>query len=694
MNTPPKALSEDDARAELKRLSAAIAAHDRAYYQDDSPTISDADYDDLRQRLLAIEAQFPQLVRADSPSQKVGAPVAKGFQKITHAVPMLSLSNAFSDEDIADFVTRTRNFLSLDDADLLECVAEPKIDGLSFSARYEKGVLRHVATRGDGTEGEDITANMCTLRHFPQQLSGAPELLEVRGEVYMDKQDFTALNHAREKAGEPAFANPRNAAAGSLRQLDPAVTRTRPLRYFAYGWGALSAPLAATQKESIDALAALGFCVNPLTNICSTAEALSAHYAHIASLRPELRYDIDGMVIKVNLLSMQQRLGQVARAPRWAIAWKFPAEQAETTLRAIEIQVGRTGALTPVARLEPVNVGGVMVSNATLHNEDEIIRKDIRVGDYVVIQRAGDVIPQVVRSLPEKRNTPLPAFVFPDHCPVCGAVAMREEGEAVTRCTGGMRCDAQAVERLKHFVSRNALDIDGLGARQCEDFYAEGLLKNPADIFTLQARDSQGLTRLEHREGYGAVSVRNLFAAIDAARHVPLAKFIYALGIRHIGEEGAKLLARHYGTLEAWRSAMERLAAGEEAAREDVLSMDGIGPKVAQALTEFFSEAYNTNVVEALSHHMQVADAPGVQAGAHPLSGKTLVFTGTLTQMGRREAKALAESLGAKVAGSVSQKTDYLVAGEASGSKEKKARELGVSVLNEEEWLDMARAHD
>lgn len=691
---PVSALTPEEAREELARLAKAIAAHDAAYYQHDAPSIPDAEYDALRQRNQQIEAQFPELMRADSPSQKVGSAPAKGFKKIQHAVPMLSLSNAFSEADIEDFVTRTRNFLALKDEDILQFVAEPKIDGLSFSARYESGRLVHVATRGDGSEGEDITANMCTISGFPRVLHGAPDLLEVRGEVYMDKQDFLKLNEARAAAGEHVFANPRNAAAGSLRQLDPEITKTRPLRYFAYGWGEVSAPLANAQYDAIQKLGALGFTINPLTKICSNAAELVTHHQHIGTERPNLRYDIDGVVVKVNSLDYQRRLGFVARAPRWAVAWKFPAEQAVTTLLAIDIQVGRTGALTPVARLQPVNVGGVLVSNATLHNEDEIARKDIRLGDHVMIQRAGDVIPQVVQSLPERRAGDVPAYAFPTHCPICGSHAVREEGEAVRRCTGGLRCDAQVVERLKHFVSRGALDIDGLGARQCEDFYAEGLITNPADIFTLEARNQQSLSRLENRAGYGALSVRNVFQAIDKARTSTLPRFIYALGIRHIGEESAKLLARHYGNVDAWLQAMQKIASGDEEARKDLLNIDGIGPKLADALAEFFAEPHNMEVLTQLLSHMQITAVEMPSAFGSVFAGKTLVFTGALTQMGRREAKVLAESLGAKVAGSVSKNTDYLVAGEGAGSKAKKALELGVTVLDEPTWIAMANRNE
>jgi DNA ligase (NAD+) len=692
-------LTSHEAEAELARLAKEIAAHDARYYQHDAPTISDSAYDALRQRNEAIEKQFPLLVRADSPSKRVGAKAAKGFKKIKHSLPMLSLANAFTQEDVAEFIQRVRDFLSLPEKAALEIVMEPKIDGLSFSARFEQGKLVYVATRGDGEEGEDITANMRTIASFPQLLTGAPDVLEVRGEVYMSKQDFAALNAARQEAGEALFANPRNAAAGSLRQLDQAITATRKLSYFVYGWGEVSAPLDYTHSGAMEKLCRLGFRIAPRKSpiptsdlqhsinneiqpvfIMKTVDDMVRFYNGYADLRPSLDYDIDGLVAKVESLDYQQRLGQVARAPRWAIAWKFPAEQAITTLLGIDIQVGRTGALTPVARLQPVNVGGVLVSNATLHNEDEIARKDVRVGDKVVLQRAGDVIPQIVGLHARGENTQ--PYTFPHTCPVCGAHAVRDEGEAVRRCTGGLSCNAQAVERLKHFVARGAMDIDGLGARLVEEFFAEGIIKTPDDIFTLQQRDGEGLTRLRNREGFGEKSVSNLFAAIEAARNVPLRRFIYALGIRHIGEENAKLIARHYGNVAAWRR-------GAETAETELLAIDGVGPKVARAMHEFFAEPHNMTILDALLAQLNIADEVVAQSDS-PLAGKTLVFTGTLTRMGRAEAKALAESLGAKVASSISKNTDYLVAGEAAGSKIKQAAELNIAVLNEDAWLQLA----
>ena len=677
-----------EAAAEIARLSAEIRAHDARYYQQDAPSISDAEYDGLRRELEALEAEFPQLIRPDSPTQRVGAAPSEAFSKVAHRVPMLSLANAFSRADVEEFLARAKRFLSLPEDAELAVVCEPKIDGLSFSARYEKGVLMHVATRGDGEVGENVTANMCTIASFPQRLNGAPEVLEVRGEVYMDKRDFAALNEARLAAGEAAFANPRNAAAGSLRQLDPTITAQRKLSYFVYGVGEVSAALDQTQQASIAALQAMGFVINPRIERHESAEEIMLYIAQLTGERDTLAYEIDGTVIKIDALTLQERLGQVARAPRWAIAYKFPAQQVTTTLESIDIQVGRTGALTPVARLTPVNVGGVMVSNATLHNEDEIARKDIRIGDRVVVQRAGDVIPQIVASLLEARNTETVAYVFPSQCPVCGSDAVREEGEAVRRCTGGLSCEAQIVERLKHLVGRNALDIEGLGEKLIEQFHREGLLAAPADIFALEARDREGLTRLKHREGMGEKSVENLFAAIARARNVPLRRFLFALGIRHIGEETAKLLARHYGSYSQWYSAMCALENPDSEAAAQLSAIDGVGKKVVQALTHFFTDAKQRQMLEALAAELTIADE--VVTNTHsPIAGKTVVFTGTLTRMGRSEAKALAETLGAKVAGSVSKKTDFLVAGDDAGSKLKEARNLGITILTEAEWMTM-----
>lgn len=605
---------------------------------------------------------------------------------------MLSLSNAFTPEDVVDFVDRVKRFLGIDNDAVIELTAEPKIDGLSFSARYEKGVFVQGATRGDGEEGEDITANLKTLVDFPLQLEGEgwPDILEVRGEVYMDKRDFEALNKAQEAKGAKVFANPRNAAAGSLRQLDYNITAQRKLRYFSYGWGEVSALSAETQYDVIKQFEQWGFSVNPLMTLCDSASDIMAHYQKVSDGRAELTYDIDGMVYKVNRLDYQERLGKVARAPRWAIAHKFPAEQAVTKLLDIDIQVGRTGALTPVARLEPVTVGGVVVSNATLHNADEIIRKDIRVGDVVTIQRAGDVIPQVVSVDAGKRGSDSKPYEFPTTCPVCGSPATREGEDVVTRCTGGLICTAQAVERLKHFVSRNAFDIDGLGAKQIEAFWQDGLIKNPADIFTLQERDRESLTPIKNKDGWGDQSAKNLFEGIERARKVEFGRFVFALGIRHIGQETGKLLARYYGDYESWEAAMIVAQDKESEAYGDLLSIDGIGAVMADAIVDFFAESHQRKMVDDLVKHLEII-APEAIVADSPVSGKTVVFTGTLTKMTRAEAKAKAESLGAKVSGSVSAKTDYLVAGEAAGSKLKKAKELGVKCLSEDEWLELVK---
>ncbi len=662
-------------KVQIEQLREEIRAHDKRYYQQDAPTISDAEYDRLRLRLMELEAAHPGLVTADSPTQKVGAAPAEKFSKVTHTVPMLSLGNAFTREDVDEFIARIRRFLELPDDAAVEMVCEPKIDGLSFSARYEHGQLKVAATRGDGEVGEDITENIQTIADFPQQLAGAPAVLEVRGEVYMRKADFNALNAAREAAGESLFANPRNAAAGSLRQLDASITAQRKLSYFVYGWGELSTPLAETQYGSVHALGMLGFTANPQMKLTDSLEAMMGYYEAIGEERPALAYDIDGIVYKVNRLDWQQRLGQVARAPRWAIAHKFPAEQAVTRLEAIEIQVGRTGTLTPVARLTPVNVGGVMVSNATLHNADEIARKDVRVGDLIIVQRAGDVIPQVVGVKERGDGAP---YVFPDTCPVCGSHAVREEGEVAVRCTGGLTCAAQAVERLRHFVARDAMDIEGLGERQIEAFFNEGLVKGPQDIFTLEARDKQSLAPLRNRKGWGEQSAGNVFKAIEDARKRSLPRFIYALGIRHIGEETAKLLARHFGTF----------AAVQAATREELLSIDGIGETVADALADFFVEPHNQQMLAGLLPQLDIAPYEH-KTVASPVTGKTVVFTGTLEKLGRKEAKAQAEALGAKVASSVSKKTDYVVAGADAGSKLKDATALGVAVLTEQEWLTL-----
>ena len=683
-STPPAELSEIEAAAELASLAAAIAFHDERYHGDDDPVVSDADYDALVARNRALEAAFPALVRSDSPSLRVGTPVASGFGKVRHAKPMLSLNNGFTDEDITDFTARIRRFLSLSEADELAFTAEPKIDGLSLSLRYETGRLVQAATRGDGAEGEDVTANIRVAGAVPLELAGTPPaILEVRGELYMDRADFLALNQSQEAAGGKIFANPRNAAAGSLRQKDPAVTAARKLRFFAYSLGEASAPLAATHMDSLASLGAMGFSINPLSRRCTDVAGLLETYGRIGKARADLGYDIDGVVYKVDRHDYQDRLGQVARAPRWALAHKFPAEQAETTLNDIDIQVGRTGALTPVARLAPVTVGGVVVSNATLHNEDEIRRKDIRIGDRVVIQRAGDVIPQVVRVITEQRPADSAAFAFPDTCPECDAPAIRPEGEAVRRCTNSLECPAQRLEWLKHFVSRDAFDIEGLGARQIDQFVGLGWVKRPADIFRLAARQEE----LAELDGYGEISIRNLLAAIEARREIGFERFIFALGIRQVGQATARLLALHFDQPEAMLAAVGP-AADHAATTAELTAIDQVGESMAADLLGFFANDSNFAAVEDLLAQLAVIP-PERPADNSPVSGKTIVFTGTLAGMSRAEAKARAEQLGAKVSGSVSAKTSYLVAGADAGSKARKAAELGVTVLSEEDWLAM-----
>jgi DNA ligase (NAD+) len=679
-------LTAEQATAELARLAAEIARHDRLYHRDDAPEISDGDYDALRHRNDAIEARFEGLIRADSPSHRVGAELAEGFAKVTHGRPMLSLGNAFDGDEIREFDQRVRRFLGLGDEQDVALVAEPKIDGLSASLRYEHGQFTVGATRGDGQIGEDITANLRTLRDVPLALVGddLPALLDVRGEVYMARSDFEALNVQRLAAHEPPFANPRNAAAGSLRLLDSTITAARNLHFFTYAWGEVSPPPEGDHWDMLERFARWGFTVNPNTRRCADVGQALAFYDDIAARRAALPYDIDGVVYKVDRLDWQDRLGMVSRAPRWAIAYKFPAEQALTTVLAIDIQVGRTGALTPVARLEPITVGGVVVSNATLHNQDEISRKDVRVGDTVVVQRAGDVIPQVVEVVLDQRPEGAEAYEFPTECPVCGSRAEREDGEVVWRCTGGLKCEAQAVERLRHFVSRDAFDIEGLGAKQIEEFWKADFIHHPADIFTLEARN----LALAGRSGWQETSVTNLFAAIEARRHVSLGRFIYALGIRHVGETTARLLAKSY---ETWPSFIAKI---QEARRRDgdayqaLMVIDGIGPKMAENLVSFFAEKENFDAVTELANAAMPRDyvAP---SGPATLDGKTIVFTGGLETMTRAEAKARAEALGAKVAGSVSKATDYLVAGADAGSKAAKARDLGVATLDEAAWLAM-----
>ncbi|MFQ6017972.1 MAG: NAD-dependent DNA ligase LigA [Kiloniellaceae bacterium] len=683
---PADQLTPEQATAELKRLAEAIRHHDRLYYQADAPEISDADYDALRRRNEAIEARFPELVRPDSPARRVGAEPAAAFAKVRHRVPMLSLGNAFDDEAVAEFLSRIRRFLGLDADAALAILAEPKIDGLSASLRYEKGRFVQGATRGDGMTGEDITANLRTIRDLPKLLTGeVPDVLEVRGEVYMRRDDFQALNERRKGAGEKIFANPRNAAAGSLRQLDPKVTAGRPLHFFAYGWGEVSAPLGKSMQEVRDRLTSWGFSINQPARLCHGLDEVTAYHREIMARRPELPYDIDGVVYKVDRIDWQERLGFVSRAPRWAVAHKFPAEQAETVLKAIDIQVGRTGALTPVARLEPITVGGVVVSNATLHNEDEIARKDVRVGDTVVIQRAGEVIPQVVSAVPDKRPKRSKPYAFPEHCPACGSLAVREAGEAVRRCTGGLICPAQAVERLKHFVGRDAFDVEGLGSKQIEAFWRDGLIKTPGDIFRLADHAAE----IEAREGWGEQSVGNLLAAVEARRSIALDRFIYGLGIRQVGQATAKLLAVNYETLDNWRRAMTAAADPESAEYAELISIDGIGPSVATDIVGFFAEPHNRAVLDDLQEQLDIRAVAGPETGGSPIAGKTVVFTGTLESQTRSEAKARAEALGAKVAGAVSRKTDYVVVGADAGSKAKKAAQLGIALLSEQDWLAM-----
>jgi DNA ligase (NAD+) len=686
---PPK-LTLKKAQDEHARLQTEIAEHDRRYHGEDAPIISDAEYDELRRRYAALEEAFPQLAGADSLSRKVGAAPSEKFAKVRHRVPMLSLGNIFADEEVEEFCARVRRFLGLGESVPLEFVAEPKIDGLSCSLRYENGELIQAATRGDGYEGEDVTANVRVVQAIPKQLEGAPKIFEARGEVYMRHADFAALNARQAAAGKPIYANPRNFAAGSLRQLDPRITADRPLQFFAYAWGEVGQPIASTQFGAIEAMHRFGLPTNPLAKLCrSTAEMLT-QYRSIEEKRATLGYDIDGVVYKVNDLALQQRLGFVSRSPRWAVAHKFPAEQAMTIVEAIEINVGRTGALTPIAKLKPVTVGGVVVANATLHNEDEIGRKEVRVGDTVVVQRAGDVIPQILSVVLDKRPSGAEPYQFPEVCPVCGSAALREIDEktggkdVVRRCTGTLICPAQAVEGLKHFVSRNAFDIEGLGEKLIELFFTEGLIRTPADIFTLHARDGQGRPPLREWEGFGETSARNLFEAIDARRTVPLNRFLYALGVRHIGETNARRLARHFGDWDSLRA-----AARAEDAAEEISAIGGIGPVVAEAIADFFAEQRNEAALDALVKEVTIEPMEAIAAG-HPLAGQTIVFTGSLEKMTRDEAKAVAERLGARVSGSISAKTNLVVAGPGTGSKLAKARELGVETIDEEEWIKRA----
>ena len=691
---PPSDLTEAQAKAELKRLAREIAAHDERYYQNDAPTISDADYDALRRRNAALEARFPELVLADSPSRRVGAKPARGFAKLRHTVPMLSLDNAFSDEDVTDFVDRIRRFLRLAADAPLAFTAEPKIDGLSLSLRYEDGRLVSGATRGDGIEGEDVTANVKTLEDIPNELAGKriPPSCDIRGEVYMTKSAFLALNERQRDAGKPVFANPRNSAAGSLRQLDPTITASRPLGFFAYAWGEMSALPAETQHGMLEWFARCGFATNPLMKRCNSVEELLAFHREIELARGALDYDIDGVVYKIDRLDWQERLGFVSRTPRWAVAHKFPAQRATTVVRDIDIQVGRTGALTPVAKLEPVTVGGVVVQNATLHNADEIARLDVRIGDTVEVQRAGDVIPQVLGVVLERRPAAAKPYRFPTKCPcslhtrVVRETTATGEESAVIRCTGEFACPFQRMEHLRHFVSRRAFDIDGLGEKQIALFYEEGWVKEPADVFTLEPRNHK--IKLEDYEGFGETSVGNLFDAINARREIALERFIYALGIRHVGETTAQALARGYGTWAAFHDAARAVAKGDPDARAEMDALDQIGDTVIDAIAAYFGESHNVKMVERLSEHVRISAAARPRTDS-AIAGKTVVFTGTLEQMTRDEAKAMAERLGAKVSGSVSKKTDLVVAGPGAGSKLTEAKKLGIDVLTEGEWLKL-----
>ncbi len=684
---PIDALDESEAATELAHLAAEIARHDRAYHEHDAPEITDAEYDALRARNAALETRFPGLIRPDSPSNRVGAPATSGFAKAAHGAPMLSLDNAFDADDFTVFTDRARRFLGLAADAPLALVAEPKIDGLSVSLTYNHGRLVRAATRGDGMVGEDVTANIRTLKSVPATLAGeTPAHIEIRGEIFMTKADFLAMNAAQEAAGEKVFANPRNAAAGSLRQLDPNITAARPLRMFAYAMGEASTRPAATHSAWLDLLRDWGFDVNPLSRTLETPEQAAAFHTEIATQRATLDYDIDGVVYKINDLALQSRLGFVGRAPRWAVAWKFPAEQATTIVQDITIQVGRTGALTPLARLKPVNVGGVLVGRATLHNEDEIFRLGVRIGDTVTIQRAGDVIPQVVGVVATAPRGPAEWQPL-THCPVCQSIAVRPAGEVVRRCTGGLTCRAQVEERLIHFVSRNAFDIDGLGEKSIREFHADGIVASPADIFRLPAHEQA----IAAREGWGDLSARNLAAAIEARRTIPLARLIFSLGIRRIGEQNARLLARHYATYDNWVAQMEQAVTIGSEARSDLGSIIGIGTAIADELAAFFAEQHNRDTLAELRAQLRAVEPATAPARARgELAGKIVVFTGTLVTMTRPEAKALAESLGARVTDSVSKKTDLVVLGADAGSKAKKAAELGVRTATEEEWRSLA----
>jgi DNA ligase (NAD+) len=695
-------LTKSQARLELERLALVLSAANTDYHGKDAPTISDAQYDRMKQRNADIEAAFPDLKRNDSPSDQIGAPVSETFSKIAHAVRMLSLGNAFNDQDVEEFDGRIRKYLGLGVEAKVIYTAEPKIDGLSLSLRYETGRLVHAVTRGDGEIGENVTNNARTLPDIPQTIDDAPEVMEIRGEIYMSHADFDTLNKRQMEKDAKLFANPRNAAAGSLRQLNAEITASRPLKFFAYGWGELSEPLAGTQIGAIDRMNAMGFTTNPLTKTCKGPHELIAQYAIIKDQRATLGYDIDGVVYKVDDLSLQARLGFRATTPRWAVAHKFPAEIAHTRIEAIEIQVGRTGALSPVARLLPVTVGGVVVSNATLHNEDYIkgvdskgapIRegRDIRVGDWVEVYRAGDVIPKIRDVDLTKRSDNSQQYVFPTLCPECGSHAVREQGDSVARCTGGLICPAQAVEKLKHFVARGAFDIEGLGRKQIEMFFHDNDLpiREPADIFTLETRDAGNFTKLKNRDGWGDKSATNLFAAINEKRKIPLNKLIYALGIRHVGDTSGSLLAHNYGSWAGFISAMDHALDQSGEAWDTLMGIDGVGQVMATALVDTFHETKTRAAIDRLIEQLDVQDMKKRDTSGSSVAGKTVVFTGTLELMTRAEAKVRAENLGAKVSGSVSKKTDYVVAGPGAGSKAKKAAEFGVTILSEVEWLDL-----
>jgi DNA ligase (NAD+) len=679
------------------RLADELAAHDLHYHRDDAPVISDADYDALKERNSAIEARFPNLVREDSPSRRVGASASEQFSPVEHGTPMLSLDNAFSDDEALEFDARVRRFLGLGD-EAVAYTAEPKIDGLSASLRYEKGVLVRGATRGDGRVGEDVTENLLTISEIPHRLKGSgwPDIIEVRGEVYLGHEDFGALNRSAAEAGQKLYANPRNAAAGSLRQIDPKITAQRPLRFFAYAWGLTSAPFAKAQAQALKALADWGFVTNPQTQSVVGAEGLLGAYRYYEGLRPKLNFDIDGVVYKVDRLDWQQRLGFVSRSPRWAVARKFPAQQARTVLEAIDLQVGRTGAVTPVGRLRPVTVGGVVVTNATLHNGDEIERKDLRIGDTVIVQRAGDVIPQIVGVVFDERSGNSLPYIFPSVCPCALATPLVRETTlsgaetVVRRCSGEMTCPFQRTEHLIHFVSRRAFDIEGLGEKQLQSLFEDGLVREPADIFLLEERDKALLKKLKDREGMGKTSAGNLFEAINARRTISLERLIFSLGVRHVGEQTGRTLAKGYGTWDAFWTVVKAMASGDEAAAAEMSAMDQIGPTVIETLTRYFAESHNRAAVERLVAQLTVLEAEKPKTDT-AVAGKTIVFTGSLEKMTRDEAKAQAESLGAKVASSVSKKTDLVVAGPGAGSKLKTATDLGIQVMSEDEWLALVR---